>query len=120
MKALLINVGFVPQVGGSYRLLYEAARRLPAGSVDVLTSHCAGDDAFDRIQALRVIRSAAFTSRDPGGLFSILRARYPRRASSLERMIRRLRMFALMGAPAVLLRTGWQLRQPRSGSRVGT
>jgi phosphatidylinositol alpha-1,6-mannosyltransferase len=109
MKALLINIGFVPQVGGSYRLLYEAARRLPNGSVDVLASHCLGDTAFDRSQALRIMRSRAYTLRDPGALFSILRKKFPARADRLEQIVKRLRVFALIGAPAVGLRTLWQV-----------
>ncbi len=109
MKALLVNVGFVPQVGGSYRLLYEAARHLPAGSVEVLTSHCPGDAAFDRAQALPIRRSWAYTLRDPGALFGYLRAAWPAQAPRLEAWLSRLHVFAALGAPAVFIRTLWQV-----------
>lgn len=60
-KFLLINIGFLPEIGGSYRLLYETARRFPEGSIEVLTSATRGDKEFDDRSHLKIFRSLAFS-----------------------------------------------------------
>lgn len=63
-KYLLINIGFVPEIGGSYRALYEIATRFPKGSIDVLTSTTDGDSKFDFQSPLTISRSMLFSLVD--------------------------------------------------------
>ena len=63
-KYLLINIGFVPEIGGSYRALYEIARRFPKGSIEVLTTTTQGDKAFDFRSPLNIFRSKLFSLED--------------------------------------------------------
>jgi phosphatidylinositol alpha-1,6-mannosyltransferase len=66
-KVLLVNIGFLPQVGGSYVSLFHLARGLPHGVLDVLTSHAKGDETFDRESGLAVRRSMLLTLTDVNG-----------------------------------------------------
>ena len=71
-KIALINVGFLPEIGGSYRALYEFFRRFPRNSISVLTSHQKGDQDFDRIQDFPIERDLFFTIMEHGGPIQFL------------------------------------------------
>ena len=103
IRVLLVNVGFVPQVGGSYRLLYEAARHLPPGSIDVLTSHSPGDKSFESA-GVRIVRSWALTLRDPEAMSAYTRRIVGRHGASPFFRLMNLAVRRWIGVPAAFLR----------------
>src|SRR5690349_8306803 len=54
---LLVANDFPPKHGGIQSYLWELVRRLPPGSITVLTTPYEGDSAFDAAQAFRVVRT---------------------------------------------------------------
>ncbi len=63
-RVLLVNIGFLPQVGGSYTSLYHFSRALPPGVLTVLTSHSEESGDFDRESEISIRRSHFLTLRD--------------------------------------------------------
>ena len=57
VKHLLVTNDFPPKVGGIQSVLWELWRRLPSEDVTVLTTPYAGDEAWDREQPFRVVRT---------------------------------------------------------------
>lgn len=57
MPSLLATNDFPPKLGGIQSVLWEMWRRLPHHETTVLTTPYAGDDAWDRAQDFRVVRS---------------------------------------------------------------
>ena len=56
MRHLLVTNDFPPKHGGIQSYLWELWRRLPSEDVTVVTTPYAGDEAWDREQAFRVVR----------------------------------------------------------------
>ena len=63
-KVLLVNIGFLPQVGGSYLSLYHFTRAFPPGVLTVLTGHSDECGDFDRTAEIPIRRSHLLTFRD--------------------------------------------------------
>lgn len=97
-----MNVGFLPRVGGSFRSLYEVARRLPPGSLEVLTSRHRNDRAFDRHQPLTIHRSWMLSLLDDEGV--VYGAR-PIRQKRWVKMLIALRAFTVLGMLLLFVRT---------------
>jgi len=112
-RVLLLNVGFVPRVGGSFRALYEMARRLPASSVEVLTSHNPAEEDFDKQQPLRIIRSGIFSLLDEEGTIPEVGYHGPVRKLFVIRILIRLKIFTLVAMFLLLLRTLWAVSRSR-------
>jgi phosphatidylinositol alpha-1,6-mannosyltransferase len=64
---LLVNIGFLPQVGGSYLSLFRFSRAFPPGTLCVLTTHARGEKQFDRKAGVPVKRSLTLTLMDENG-----------------------------------------------------
>ncbi len=63
----MVNIGFLPQVGGSYRSLYQFARYFPPESLTIFTSHVKGEKTFDQKAGLSIRRSMVLTASDLNG-----------------------------------------------------
>ena len=57
MSHLLVTNDFPPKIGGIQSYLWELWRRLPADRVTVLTTPYAGDDEFDAVAPMRIVRA---------------------------------------------------------------
>jgi phosphatidylinositol alpha-1,6-mannosyltransferase len=64
---LMVNIGFLPQIGGSYLSLYQFTRAFPPGSVTLLTGHAEGEREFDRRAWFPVRRCLSLTLSDRNG-----------------------------------------------------
>jgi phosphatidyl-myo-inositol dimannoside synthase len=109
-RILLVNVGFLPRIGGSFRALYEMARRFPVGSVDVLTSCHLRGRMFDQGQPLPIRRSRMLSLLDDDG---IVWGSRPVRHRGWVRFLIRLRVFTIVAMVTMLIKVLLEARRHR-------
>jgi phosphatidylinositol alpha-1,6-mannosyltransferase len=91
--------------------LFETISRLPSEKVDILTSHCIGEQAFDRLQDIRIIRSRAFSLLDENATLPPISRNRPIRQIFFVKLLFKTKVPFFIAQIVALMRTLIQIRR---------